>query len=194
MNAHSRQSDGSGPLEQADKDAARQAGRHRHHPVVKALGGFSEIADQTPLSLLCGSVALGGALTGRPALAATGLRMLAAHGLANGIKRLIKNRVRRTRPHVMIEKHRYRREADEGHDGDETSFPSGHTAGAVAVAAVLGHDRPDLALPAYGVAALVSGVQVPRAAHYPVDVAAGAVLGYLAARVVMSLWPQPRRP
>ena len=45
-----------GPLEQADKDAAVHAARHRHHPAVKALGTLSEVADQMPLSLVCGGV------------------------------------------------------------------------------------------------------------------------------------------
>lgn len=62
---------------------------------------------------------------------------------------------------------------------DAFSFPSGHTAVAVAVAtAFLG--EPALAPLA---AVLASGVAISRiylGAHYPLDVAAGAVLGLLA--------------
>lgn len=190
-----RPDDDLGPLEQADREAGAKAARHRDHPVVRALGGASEIADQIPLTLLCGTVMLGGVLAGRGRVAQAGARMMAAHILANVAKRAVKDRFRRTRPNTMIDEQTYRCESGEGRDGAETSFPSGHTAGAVAVAAILAHDLPRLAAPGWGAAALVSGIQVPRGAHYPGDVAAGAVLGWVAARVVRALWPgtPPRR-
>ena len=182
-----------GALEQADKEAAVQAARHRHHPAIKALGALSEVSDQVPLSLVCGSVILGGALAGQDHVARTGMRMMAAHLLANSVKRLIKDRFRRTRPVEMIKRQSYRCEPGESQGGHETSFPSGHTAGAVAVAAVVARDLPQMAVPALGVAALVSGIQVPRGKHYPGDVAAGAVLGLLSALVVRMLWDRAAR-
>lgn len=180
--------DDAGPLEQADKEAAAQAARHRHHPVVMAVGTLSEVADQVPLSLVCGSVILGGALSGQDHVARTGLRMMAAHVLANSVKRVIKNRFRRTRPVEMIKRQDYRCEPGESRDGHETSFPSGHTAGAVAVAVVVARDLPHMAVPALGVAAMIAGIQVPRGKHYPGDVVAGAVLGLVSALVVRRLW------
>lgn len=185
-----RPDDDLGPLEQADREAGAQAARHRDHPVVRAVGGASEVADQIPLALVCGAVMLGGALAGRPHVARAGARMMAAHILANVVKRAVKNRFSRTRPNTMLDKRTYRCEPGGGTNGEETSFPSGHTAGAVAVAAILAHDLPSMAAPGWGAAALVSGIQVPRGAHYPGDVAAGALLGWAAARVVRALWPR----
>lgn len=173
--------------EQADKEFAQQAGRHREDPSVKALGTFSEIADQIPLSLLCGSVILGGMLSTRPNLTQTGLRIMTAHVMANSVKRLIKNRIRRTRPHVMIEEQTYRFEPGNSQNRHECSFPLGHTAGAVSVAVVVAHDAPTLAVPAYLMAALIGGIQIPRAKHYLGDVAAGALLGLLAGNATLAI-------
>ena len=180
-------SDAPSSIEEADKEAAGKAARYRHHPAVKALGSFSEIADQIPLSILCAGVTMAGVLADRPRLARTGLQMMAAHVLANMIKRAIKNRVRRTRPNVMIDKQSYHFEADEGQGGDEASFPSGHTAGAVAVATAMACNLPRTSVPVLTVAAVVAGIQVPRAKHYPIDVAAGAILGLASALIVRAV-------
>lgn len=180
-------------LEQADVEAAQAAARHRHHPVVKTLGQLSEIADQIPLAIVCGAVIGGGLLSDRRDLMHTGVRMMAAHVLANVVKRRIKNRLRRSRPSEVVEKGRYVFEPGESRGGNETSFPSGHTAGAVAVARIVATDLPHLALPAAGVAALIGAVQVPRAKHYPLDISAGAALGLLAGWAVNRLLPGPNR-
>ncbi|WP_196053606.1 phosphatase PAP2 family protein [Paracoccus lichenicola] len=176
-------------LERMDIDAAKAAARHRHHPVVRTLGTFSELADQMQLTALCGAVVAGGVLRGRADVARTGLRMMAAHVLANVVKRRIKNRLRRTRPEKMVKERDYQFEVGEAEGGHETSFPSGHTAGAVAVARIVARDWPALALPAAGCAALIAAVQIPRAKHYPVDVMAGAALGLAAAWAVDRLLP-----
>lgn len=181
-------------LERMDIEAAKAAARHRHHPAVKAMGTLSELADQMQLTALCGTVIAGGLLAGRGDIARTGLRMMAAHVLANTVKRRIKNRLRRTRPEKMVKERDYQFEPGEARDGYETSFPSGHTAGAVAVARVVAGDRPALAGPAWGLAALIAAVQIPRAKHYPVDVVAGAALGLAAAWAVDRLLPGTPNP
>lgn len=175
-----------------DVEAAASAARHRHHPVIKMLGATSEMADQIPLAVICGAVMAAGLASGRPQVMQTGARMMAAHVLANVVKRRIKNRLRRTRPEEVVRKGDYAFELGESEGGHETSFPSGHTAGAVAVAAIVARDMPSLAVPALGIAALMSGVQVPRARHYPVDVAAGAALGLAAAWLVSAMLPAPQ--
>lgn len=179
-------------LERMDVEAAASAARHRHHPVIKMLGATSEMADQIPLAVICGAVMAAGLASGRPQVMQTGARMMAAHVLANVVKRRIKNRLRRTRPEEVVRKGDYAFELGESEGGHETSFPSGHTAGAVAVAAIVARDMPSLAVPALGIAALMSGVQVPRARHYPVDVAAGAALGLAAAWLVSAVLPAPQ--
>ncbi|MFN2473021.1 MAG: phosphatase PAP2 family protein, partial [Sphingomicrobium sp.] len=60
------------------------------------------------------------------------------------------------------------------------SFPSGHTAGAVAVARAIGRDYPGIRVPALALAAGIAAVQVPRGKHYVSDVLAGAFIGLAA--------------
>jgi len=67
------------------------------------------------------------------------------------------------------------------------SFPSGHAAGAWAVAEVMSdrYGRHMWVPPtAYGLAGLVSVARVTRRRHFPSDVFVGAVLGYLIGRHV----------
>lgn len=180
-------------LEDADKDTAQSAARHRHHPVVKMLGGASEAADQIPLSILCATMIAGGLIAGRTNVSRAGMRMMTAHVLANSVKRVIKNNIKRTRPEAMIEERTYECRPGRPEGGHDTSFPSGHSAGAVAVAAVMAHDLPRTSLPAWAFALMVSGIQIPRGKHYPIDVAAGAVLGLAAASAVLTLWPRQGR-
>jgi membrane-associated phospholipid phosphatase len=57
------------------------------------------------------------------------------------------------------------------------SFPSGHTAAAVAFARGVGRQLPQARLPLEALAALVGYSRVHTGVHYPGDVLAGALLG-----------------
>jgi undecaprenyl-diphosphatase len=57
------------------------------------------------------------------------------------------------------------------------SFPSGHTAAAVAFASGVGRVMPLAALPLHALAVLVGYSRVHTGVHYPGDVLAGAALG-----------------
>jgi undecaprenyl-diphosphatase len=61
------------------------------------------------------------------------------------------------------------------------SFPSGHTAAAVAFATGVGRVMPLAALPLHVLAAAVGYSRVHTGVHYPGDVLAGAVLGAMIA-------------
>ena len=132
--------------EQADIAVARAAAGARGNILVRAFGRASEIADQPPLITLCAAMFAAGLVTGNRPLARAGGRMLAAELPATKFKSLIKHRVDRTRPHVLADGGRYR--AERGHDRDPalSSFPSGHVAGAVAVARAFAREYPSGAL------------------------------------------------
>ncbi|MER7625022.1 phosphatase PAP2 family protein [Streptomyces sp. NPDC126503] len=64
---------------------------------------------------------------------------------------------------------------------DSASFPSGHTASAVAFATAVGATLPPAAAPLWALATAVAYSRVHTGVHYPGDVAAGAVLGVASA-------------
>ncbi|MGW8768654.1 phosphatase PAP2 family protein [Streptomyces sp. NPDC055815] len=66
------------------------------------------------------------------------------------------------------------------------SFPSGHTASAVAFATAVGSVLPPAALPLAVLAWTVGYSRVHTGVHYPGDVAAGAVLGVASAGVSLA--------
>ena len=144
---------------------------------VKALGKASALADQPPLIAASVAVGLFGLATRNPRLLRAGLRMLASHALATGAKKLIKDNVDRPRPHIVEAEGRHQVEPGKNEDGDEQSFPSGHSAGATAVARAVGREYPGSIPAGYTAAALASAIQVPRKAHFPSDVVVGIAIG-----------------
>lgn len=55
---------GGGAIERADISVAAEAGSARHDPAVRVLGAMSEIADQVPSLMVCGTVLAYGLATG----------------------------------------------------------------------------------------------------------------------------------
>lgn len=148
---------------------------------VKALTPLAKLADEPPLAWLSVGTLAAGALLRKPALIRSGARMLASHLVATGMKTVAKAGVDRARPSTGAAPH-----VGKGHGTDDTdrnAFPSGHTAGAVAVAQAVAHEIPVAGAPVRGLAALAGGLQVPRGAHYVTDVVAGAAIGWLAERI-----------
>lgn len=148
---------------------------------VRALTPLAKLADEPPLALLSAATLAAGALLRKPVLIRSGARMLASHLVATGMKTVAKASVDRARPSTAAAPH-----VGKGHGTDDTdrnAFPSGHTAGAVAVAQAVAHEAPVAGTPVRGLAALAGGLQVPRGAHYVTDVLAGAAIGWLAERI-----------
>lgn len=173
-------------VEQADRAVAAVASPARHTPAVRVLGWLSEIADQPPLITVCAATLAAGLVVRNRRLAAAGGRMLAAELLATEMKSFVKHRVDRTRPRVVADGGEYAMRPGGSDDSDVSSFPSGHTAGAVAVARAFGREYPHHRV-AVGLAAVaIAGIQIPRGQHYATDLVAGAVIG-LAAEALVDL-------
>ncbi len=171
-------------VEEADLAVAEAAAEIRHHPLVEALGEASEMADQPPLIAISTALLVAGLVLRRPVVATAGGRMLAAHLIATGIKTVVKRSVDRTRPHVLADEDRYEVREGRSRHPRYNSFPSGHTAGAVAVAEGLARTVPQAVWPARIWAAGIAAIQIPRCKHYVSDIAAGAVVGVIADRAV----------
>jgi membrane-associated phospholipid phosphatase len=163
-------------LTAADAKAVKAVAPSRKRP-AKLVEVIGKLGDQPELRILSGAVVAAGLLAGNHRLVRAGIRMLLAHEIATLAKDLIKDRIDRTRPH-SAKTHSDRAVKPGRHTAKtQTSFPSGHSAGATAVARAFGREYPQLQAPALAAAAVVAAMQVPRLNHYPSDVAAGVVLG-----------------
>jgi membrane-associated phospholipid phosphatase len=172
----------------ADAAAVDAVEPYRDSPLVEALSTFSEVGDQPQMRILCGGLIAAGLARGDARMIRAGTRMLAAHTVATLAKDFIKHRVDRTRPAAMIDEDAdHRPKAGGSRDKKETSFPSGHSAGAAAVARAFARDYPEHALPALAAGGAISLAQIPRCAHYPTDVGAGIAIGLAAEAAVTAL-------
>ncbi|WP_370715250.1 phosphatase PAP2 family protein [Sphingomonas sp. IW22] len=168
-------------VERVDLKVTAALADQRHRPEVKQAGTWSEAADQPPLIAVSAAVLIAGLAARNRGVARTGARMLAAHALATGIKTVIKRSVDRTRPDEAID-NGYRMEAGDSDTHELSSFPSGHTAGAVAVAEAVARDVAVLAPPMRLLALAVALIQLPRCKHFLSDVIAGAAIGWIGER------------
>lgn len=137
-----------------------------------AMRRLSRAADYSRLSITSSALlALWGGPPGRRA-AAYGLTAVAA---TSGIVNLIAKRMsRRQRPRRAGEEVAHERWIQMP---DSASFPSGHTAAAVAFASGTGRLLPVAGSPLHALAALVGYSRVHTGVHYPGDVVGGAVIG-----------------
>jgi hypothetical protein len=177
-------------VEDADRKLAQAAGGKRDTLVVRAAGKVSDLADQPPLIALSLLTIGAGLFSESRPLARAGVRMLLSHIVATQAKSFVKHRIDRTRPFVMLDGGSYHGRKGDSSAKQENSFPSGHTAGAVAVARAIAREFPDSAPLAYLTAGLAATMQLPRATHFAGDIIAGGLIGIAAEAVVSRVMPQ----
>jgi membrane-associated phospholipid phosphatase len=178
----------------ADASVAKAVAAKAKQPLLERI---ADVGDQPQLRTLAIAASAAGLAAGRrsgfgPRLARAGVRMLVAHELATFAKNFVKRRIERTRPRSLeagaAGAHLPRRGGNRAKE--RTSFPSGHTAGSAAVAMAFGREFPQHRAKALGAAATLALVQLPRGAHYPGDVAAGAAIGLAAEAALAAFWPR----
>ena len=121
----------------------------------------------------------------RPALKTAGLQALAAFALSGLSTQLLKHLIGRPRPRLWSQGvTHFGPTLAEGLD----SFPSGHTATAVAVALVLSFRYPGLAPLLWVWASFVAAARLLSGSHYPLDVLGGVLLGLAAGWSVLEIF------
>ena len=153
---------------------------YRKTAAVRALGWLSEVGDQPQMRILCAGLIAAGLAGRSKRLTRAGMRMIAAHTLATEAKNGIKRRIDRSRPRSRDSGIGHKPRPGRNTAKEETSFPSGHSAGAAAVAAAYAREFPEHRAAAAAGAGAVALAQIPRCAHYPTDVGAGLALGLAA--------------
>jgi membrane-associated phospholipid phosphatase len=159
---------------------------------VRALGLLSKLGDQPELRLIAGGLIVAGTFVDNARLVRAGARMMIAHEAATLAKDLMKTEIDRTRPRSASGREEKKPKRGDHTAKERTSFPSGHSAGAMAAARAFSREFPEHGAKAMGAAAFVAASQVPRSAHYPTDVAAGVAIGLAVEAVTNAAWKATR--
>lgn len=174
-------------IEQSDIELGEKLASKRNDPVVRSASKVGKLGDQEPLyagSLVTLIYALA---TCRLRLAIAAIAVLAGVAAADAGKTVAKRSVHRTRPHVTMDDHRYESGAGGSEQEPEQSFPSGHVACTAAAARALSRHYP--ASSPWGALAtiIIASARLAKGAHWPLDVAAGLVIGLVAEKVSSSI-------
>jgi membrane-associated phospholipid phosphatase len=157
-------------------------------PPMRALDLLSKLGDQPELRLIAGSLMIVGTFAANDRFVRAGARMLIAHEAATATKDVIKTNIDRTRPRSALKSHANKPQKGDHTAKERTSFPSGHSAGAIAAARAFSREFPEYGAPALAGAVLVAALQIARCAHYPTDVVAGVLIGLAAESATSAAW------
>ncbi|KUN40460.1 phosphatidic acid phosphatase [Streptomyces longwoodensis] len=154
----------------ADELGTKEAASRIPAGVAKVLSAVEEAAESSKLWCgMAGMMAWRGGPRGRRAAAAGIAAIVVAQLVSNGVGKQVTGRRRPPKewiPHDEVEDR-----------PDSSSFPSGHTAAAVAFTAAVTPAWPVAGALCAVPAAAVAVERVQSGAHYPSDVAAGAAIG-----------------
>ena len=157
-------------------------------PPIKALDLLSELGDQPQLRLFSSGLLVAGIFAGSDRMVRAGARMLIAHEAATLVKDCMKVEIDRKRPRSAKQRHEKKPRKGKHTAKEMTSFPSGHSAGAIAAARAFAREYPEYGAAAVAAAGVVAASQVPRRAHYPTDIVAGMALGLAAEALTNVAW------
>ena len=156
--------------------------------IAEALEPISKLGDQPQLRTLCAGMIIVGMLTRNRRLTNAGSRMIIAHETATFAKEILKTEIDRTRPRSATSRDDKKPRKGNHESKELSSFPSGHSAGAIATARAFAREYPEAGVSAIAAAAGIAAVQIVRCAHYPTDVAAGLAIGMVAEFGTDVLW------
>ena len=139
---------------------------------AEALHVLSKLGDQPELRTIAGALLATGIFADSDRLVRAGARMIIAHEAATAVKGRDEKKPKKGNQTAK----------------EMTSFPSGHSAGAIAAARAFSREYPEYGGAAVAAATLIALLQIPRCAHYPSDVAAGLGSGFAAEAAVDAAW------
>jgi membrane-associated phospholipid phosphatase len=166
-----------------DQSVANHFRDHRSQTGQDVADAWSKVGTYGVGAVTAGVIA-GGLISHNEKVTHAGLRLLFSVGLAGGAAEGMKIVLGRERPSQNTSAWDF----DPGHF--DTSFPSGHTTLAFAMAASLSDDihRTWATVGLYGLATGVAVSRVYQQAHWVSDVVGGAALGITSAKLVSGRW------
>ncbi len=179
-----------GSLYWADPEIRSLVQEGRRDWIDAGLSGVGYLGEYKLLYPAVGVTVAAGCLTGSEPTVDTGLLCLKSMVLTSAAVQALKLATQRQRPDAD---HGSAFWAGEGFSWSNNAFPSGHSALLWSIAPILADQYSDsgwVAPLVYGLAVLSSYSRLQADEHWASDVFAGAVLGYLSARITLTGTPR----
>lgn len=174
----------------ADEEIRDMSQRNRSPFTDDLMTGFKQFGEGKYIIPAMGLTILGGYLADHPKTIDTGMLCLKSFIIANSATQVLKFATQRQRP---ISNNGNNFWNGEGFTRRRDSFPSGHTTIVWSLAPVIADQYKDSPLVpplVYTIAGLTSYSRINDDKHWATDVFAGAVIGYLSAKLTLSGTPR----